>query len=325
MPRVLAHSLAGFLGLIVLLVGLIAWTVPDPAEVARLAARAGIPALITTPRPPVQSLIRPASARHLEQAFGRLSFDLAATRRGEAAVPRVFVTALPADLGRAEPIGRKKDLFIRTLLPLVLAANEELADLRRRLVALQGVMRTTTGLSAEDAAWLARVKRRYGLDAEGAFAALLERVDVVPVSLALAQAIEESGWGSSRFARHGNALYGQRTYSAGVAGLAPAGAAAGGGFKVRSFMNLLGAVRSYMHNLNTHRAYQPLRKMRAEWRALGQAPDGYVWAGALLLYSERGADYVRRLRAVMRDNALSQFEGLTFSDNGVKAEIPGSN
>ena len=89
MSRVLTLSLAGFLGLLALLVCLITWTVPDQAEVERRAARAHLPALIATPRPPIQSLIRPSSAVHLEEAFARLAFDLAATRRGDGAVPRV--------------------------------------------------------------------------------------------------------------------------------------------------------------------------------------------------------------------------------------------
>jgi Bax protein len=137
------------------------------------------------------------------------------------------------------------------------------------------------------------------------FAALLRRADVVPPSLAITQSILESGWGTSRFARQGNALFGQRTWSAGTRGMDPQKAE---GFKVRAFDSLLGSVEAYVRNLNTSGAYADLRRQRARMRAADRRIDGYQLAGALTKYSEEGQTYVRKLRGLMRHNGLGAFD-----------------
>ena len=109
---------------------------------------------------------------------------------------------------------------------------------------------------------------------------LLNRMDVVPPSLALAQAAEESGWGTSRFARQGNALFGQYTYNA-KPGIVPAQRDADRRHRVRSHDNLLAAVRAYVHNLNSHWAYEDFRRKRSRLRRAGETISGYVLAGEL--------------------------------------------
>src|SRR5690606_19969249 len=104
---------------------------------------------------------------------------------------------------------------------------------------------------------------------------LLLKVDIVPPSLALAQSIEESGWGTSYFARTGNALFGQRGWGSDTPGMAPAVQKAGDTFRVRAFPWVLDAVKAYVHNLNTHPAYAELRRLRAEAREKGSPPSGY--------------------------------------------------
>jgi Bax protein len=192
---------------------------------------------------------------HLQAVFENLDYDLETVRRDGATVPRVYVTALPDDLSQVAPTEKRKALFLSTVLPLVLMANEELRILRARIQTLSDQARP----SEDDEAWLDRVRARYGVVPDQGIDELLRRADEVPVSLALAQSIEESGWGTSRFARIGNALFGQRTWGKTASGVVPTGRDEHQTFRVRSYMNLMGAVRSYMHNLNTHPAYAALR------------------------------------------------------------------
>jgi len=308
-PRaLLLGSLAGA----ILLLATIGWavriTLPGDAEVAQVGGHAGIPLLLETRRPQIDALVRPVDAAHLEQVFKSLDYDLDAVRRDAAQVPRLYVTALPADLVKVVPTKRRKALFLGSVLPLVLIANEELDALRARVGSLRERLRQGDPLGNKDRSWLARVAARFGTPADGDLGALLRRVDRVPVSLALAQSIEESGWGTSRFARQGNALFGQRTWSKAAAGVVPAEYKGEKTFRVRSFMNLMGAVRGYMHNLNTHPAYRELRTARAKLRAAGQGVEGYALAATLGHYSERGGAYIVQIRGLMRDNGLALLE-----------------
>jgi Bax protein len=301
-----------------LLLGVVGWTIratiPDLAQVAQVGGRAGIPTLLMDSRPQIDRLVRPVDAAHLERVFKSLDYDLGAVRRGDARVPRVYVTALPTDLAKVVPTKRRKALFIGSVLPLVLIANEELRKLRARVEALRSRLEQGDPLSRADESWLERVATRFGARAGRDLTALLRRVDEVPVSLALAQSIEESGWGTSRFARQGNALFGQRTWSKTVSGVVPADYRGTRSFRVRSYMNLMGAVRAYMHNLNSHAAYRELRALRAEQRAAGRPVDGYALAGSLGRYSERGEAYIEQLRGLMRANRLAALD---------RARLPG--
>lgn len=308
-PRAVAvASLAGA----VLLLAVVGWTVrmtlPRDAEVAKVGGHAGIPVLLEARRPQIDALVRPVDAAHLEQVFESLGYDLDAVRRGAARVPRLYVTALPADLVKVVPTKRRKALFLGSVLPLVLIANEELDALRARVQSLRKRIGRGDPIGRADRSWLGRMAARFGTAADGDLEALLRRVDTVPVSLALAQSIEESGWGTSRFARQGNALFGQRTWSKTTAGVVPADYKGDKTFRVRSFMNLMGAVRGYMHNLNTHPAYGELRAVRAERRAAGLAVDGYALAATLGRYSERGGAYIEQIRGLMRHNGLVLLE-----------------
>jgi Bax protein len=290
--RVLYATIGGVCVLVALVAAGVAATIPSQADLAAVGSDAGIPALVRPERPFVESLVRPADAVHLQAVFETLDYDLEAVRRGGATVPRVYVIALPGDLSQVAPTEERKALFLSTVLPLVLIANEELRKLRARIQALSEQARP----SEDDEAWLDRVRARYGVVPDQGIDELLRRADEVPVSLALAQSIEESGWGTSRFARVGNALFGQRTWSKTASGVVPTGRDERQTFRVSAYMNLMGAVRSYMHNLNTHPTYEALRAERARQRAAGQPVDGYALAGTLRGYSERGEAYVDQLR-----------------------------
>lgn len=242
-----------------------------------------------------------------------------------ATVPRLILASLPGDLDAVPPADRKK-LFLQLMLPLVLAANEEIAADRAQLVALADRLAAGAAPSGEQADWLAAVARRYRLPLDhalgdaAAFAAaarevlpeLLSRVDEVPPSLALAQAALESGWGTSRLALQGNALFGERTWT--EPGLEPLDPAPGATHRARRFDSLMEAVAAYMHNLNTHPAYAAFRRARAALRDRAVPLDGAALAGHLTRYSERGADYARAVAELIRINGLAGLDGAAFAD-----------
>ena len=212
----------------------------------------------------------------------------------------------------------KKELFYRSLLPLVLYANEAIASDRSRLERVSGTVAELGGAENADSEWLRELAIKYrlfkteadsipDLHAGDKLADLLDelllRVDVVPASLALGQGAYESGYGTSRFALEGNSYFGQWTY--GGKGMAPKKKRASkGNYGVAAYAWPLDSVRSYMMNLNTHRAYAELRKKRAILRSRGEPISGEALAATLTHYSERGDAYVKTLTGMMRVNEL---------------------
>ena len=242
-----------------------------------------------------------SSANQLTGYFERVNYRLGDIRdRGE--VPRLYLVRLPSDLRKLRTSSQRKAVFIKTALPLILRANELIAEERARLIELQG----RADLAGTEREWGLRLAQRYGFERLD-FAKLLERVDVIPPSLALAQAAEESGWGTSRFARTGNALFGQRIFRQRVHGMVPQERAAGETFRVRAFDGLLDSVRAYFHNLNTHPAYESFRKMRARMRK-DDAVDSYALAGTMEFYAERRGAYVKTIRKIMLGNNMRVYD-----------------
>lgn len=199
---------------------------------------------------------------------------------------------------------RKVD-FIAAVLPLIIDANVEILKRRRRIEILALRHETDIALDPEDRRWLARIAERYDTEPTE-FATLLRRVDIVPPSLALAQAAEESGWGRSRFALFGNALFGQRVWSDG--GMIPLARRGGENFAVRAFASVVEAIRSYMHNLNTHFAYHEFRQRRAAMRRHRARLDAFWLTGALTNYSERREAYLDSIRSIISFNRLDVFD-----------------
>ena len=235
-----------------------------------------------------------------------LDLSLTALRRGKAAVPPVYLSRFPAKLAKLRSPKLRKEIFIKTVLPLVLRANEEVQAERQRMLSLLVRKRAQDNLSASEKAFLAHLAAQYEVP-KGDLDELQQRVDVIPASLALAQGAEESGWGTSRFARQGNAVFGQRTFRKGD-GLVPLRRAQGQSYEVKAFNSLYTSVRSYVWNLNTHFAYKTLRSKRAALRDGGKPLNGYALTGALERYSERGEKYVQTIRVIMRANRLHDFD-----------------
>lgn len=260
---------------------------------------------------PVTFIVHP-TVEGLRAAFESVAYDLEETRSNRAPVPRLRLVMLPRDLPDMADIGQRKTVFLALLLPLVLEANAHIAMERQRLRTVIDRRAAGQRLSAELDDWVVRLAKRYKGSADR-LDELLLRVDTVPPSLVLAQAAAESGWGTSRFAVEGNAVFGQWT-TAGGKGLVPLERPDGETYKVRSFDRLIDSVNAYLLNLNTHRSYRGLRKTRAEMRQAGMPLDGSKLAGELRRYSEKGEEYVELLREIIRKNRLRPFDRATLGD-----------
>jgi Bax protein len=258
--------------------------------------------------------------------FEDMGYRLDALREGVGTVPRVYLASLPNDLPQVESIEIRKAVFIKSMLPIVLRVNEEVLDRRARLEALARKAGLGRELSEAEQAWVAEMAALYDLKKPD-LAELLRRIDVVPPSLALAQAALESGWGTSRFAQKGNALFGQKIFIDSSAAMPSYDKHGNEVFRMRSFDDMLGSVRSYIHNLNSHPAYTDFRKLRADMRRKAGSDrhdfgplGGDALAKTLVSYSERGGDYVTDVRHLMQINDLRVFDRARLA----KEQIAGS-
>ncbi len=259
--------------------------------------------------PPPAMLLTVQRTAELASVFDSRDYSLDDIRSGEKAVPPLTLTRLPQDLGKTPEVEKRKELFIQALLPIVLQVNESITADRIRLRWLREAMEQKAPIASEDRAWLDDLADRYqGGDATVAdLDELLKRVDVVPPSLAIAQAITESGWGTSYPARVGNALFGVFHFAA-RSGNTAVGGNKPGTFQMRAYDNLSDAVSAYTLNLNTHPAYAAFRDQRAKLRHTGEGLDGYTLASTLLRYSELGMQYINVVRLIMRTENLKPLD-----------------
>ncbi|MDG4811518.1 glucosaminidase domain-containing protein [Hydrogenovibrio sp. 3SP14C1] len=201
----------------------------------------------------------------------------------------------------------RKDAFFKFMVPLIHQANQQVMQKRAHLKTLIAAQT----LSKKDQAWLKKEGDLYGLEnldpnKAADLKALLVRIDVVPTSLALAQGANESAWGTSRFARQANNFFGQWCFSKGC-GLVPKQRTKGAIHEVRAFDHPYFSVKSYIHNLNSHRTYAQLRKIRAQLRQQNQPLTGLKMTEGLVNYSARKHEYVKELKSMIRYNKLTQY------------------
>lgn len=257
------------------------------------------------------------TSEKLSERLVEAGLDLEAVKAGALAVPRLYTIELPRDLRRVDTATERKEIFIGALLPLVLMANEEILATRQqveRLIDKQAAGQTLT-LGERD--WLNDTAALYGTSPNKA-EDLLRRIDILPVAMTLAQAIEESGWGTSRYAREGNALFGQRTWSKSAPGLVARKDGQALDHRAAAFPDLMQSVRSYMHNINTNPAYKKFRAERQRLREAGEDLDGAHLIAFLGRYAENGS-YVENIRRLIRHNELAIYEDVTLA-NGNTAE-----
>lgn len=244
----------------------------------------------------------------LDDYLQEKNYDWDTLNRG---VPRFILTNLPDDMEKVPQVTDKKRIFFLSLLPMVLMANNEILAERKRLIELKAPNASRHNeIKAHDVIWVQQLARDYGIKKDPltdpqTMEKLLRRVDQVPASLVLAQAANESGWGTSRFARLANNLFGEWTFKPGT-GITPRDRPEGETYEVKRFKNLLASIRSYLHNINTHWAYRELRNKRAELRSSGQPLRGLDLAQHLELYSTRRQAYVEELRRLIRSNNLTR-------------------
>ena len=256
--------------------------------------------------------------------FEKLNYTPEAWQSGIREVPRVYLPIIGEKWGptnsKEVTIENKKRLFFRGLAPLILRSNELIMLDRGRLENIRSSFNQNSSIAEEDQKWVLKLTKLYKVKpAEEPVTTLMldelwTKVDIVPVSLALAQAAEESGWGTSRFAAQGNAVYGQWTW--GENAITPEKQRKElGNYGIASFETLQQSICAYMLNLNTHNAYASLRSKRAELRKKDQKITGYELAGQLTKYSERGEEYVKGLRSLMDYNLLIPTDDAYLSNN----------
>lgn len=241
---------------------------------------------------------------HIILVIGALSMLVAGWRY----MPALQVPP-PPDFSLYDDIDERKDAFFGYFLPLVEMRNQEILKLRAELLRLRENMDSLSGRQQRRVELLAADYEIEGFDVTETtdWDTLLRRVDVVPPSLALAQAANESGWGMSRFALEGNNYFGHWCYVPGC-GLIPDSRPAGARHEVAAFDSPQQSVQRYIRNLNSHHAYQGLRMKRSELRQNEELITGLELAEGLTQYSERGQEYIRELQAMIRFNGLDALD-----------------
>lgn len=252
------------------------------------------------------------SYQGLQETFDLYNYQLDQVSDG---IPPLIIERMPEDLGSIAEIATRKRIFFKIMLPLILLVNEEILSERDQLLDIQQELVDSGTLNTHQTQTLETLATRYRVDLESveidhAIELLLRRANIIPVELALAQAANESAWGTSRFTLVANNLFGQWTFTPGQ-GIVPEGRPEGQIYEVRKFPTLYDSVRSYANNLNSHHAYQAFRNLRAEQLSEAEL-DGIVLAEGLLRYSIRGEDYVREIQAMIRQNNLQQLREVSL-------------
>jgi Bax protein len=232
--------------------------------------------------------------------FNDLGYDLKGVRAGQKVKP-IYLTKLPKDLNSLGNTAQKRELFIKILLPLILAENEKITDDRKKLFKIIAKDFNTAG----ERIWLKRRFKEYKISDQD-LSKLKMRMDIIPVSIALAQAANESGWGTSRFALEGNALFGQWTWS--KKGISPKKLDPNETHKILQFQILRASVRAYKNNLNTHNAYKEFRESRARLRQEDKNIIGTDLTKHLKKYASIGIKYVEIIEDIIERNSLTDFD-----------------
>ena len=240
------------------------------------------------------------SASTIKQLFEDTDYNLKDVRKKKLVKP-IALTLLPQEIKMIENTKKRKEFFIQIVLPLIIKENNNIRLDRKTLFS---IINKSNNTKAEKQ-WLEKKYKQYGANS-GDLSTLKIRMDEIPVSLAIAQAAKETGWGTSRFAQEGNALFGQWTWSG--EGLKPKDADEGKGHKVMKFNVLQASVRAYQRNLNTHRTYREFRKARAELRDLNKPLDSMQLSKYLNKYAETGNQYVEVLQKIIEQNNLKDFD-----------------
>ena len=252
------------------------------------------------------------SASTISQLFEDTNYNLDDVRENKLVRP-VALTWLPNEIKQIENTKKRKNLFIQIVLPLILEENNNIKLDRLKLFAIIN-KNNNTKLEKK---WLNQKYKQYGVPSKD-LSTLKIRMDEIPTSLAIAQAAKETGWGTSRFALEGNALFGQWTWSG--EGLKPKDAEKSEGHKVMKFNVLQASVRAYQRNLNTHKSYREFREARAKLRDQGIELDSIILSEHLDKYAETGQQYVKTIQKIINQNNLKDFDDAKLLPSSKKLE-----
>ncbi len=251
-------------------------------------------------------------ASTIKQLFEDTGYKLEDVRRKKLVKP-IALTLLPNEIKMIENTKKRKNFFIQIVLPLILKENNNISIDRKMLFRIINKSKNTD----LEKKWLDKKYKQYGVLSKD-LSTLKIRMDEIPVSLAIAQAAKETGWGTSRFAQEGNALFGQWTWSG--EGLKPKEADIGEGHKVMRFNVLQASVRAYQRNLNTHSSYKEFRLARAELRDREKPLDSIILSEYLNEYAETGSQYVEVLQKIIKQNNLKDFDDAKLLPSSIELE-----
>ncbi len=245
--------------------------------------------------------------------FKDVEYDLGKVRTQKLVKP-IYFTQFPRDLDALQSTKLKKETFIKIVLPLIVAENERiLADRKKILVLLE--KKFTTDLEKQ---WIRQKLLEYKVK-KGDLKELVVRMDIIPTSIALAQAAKESGWGTSRFALEGNAIFGQWTWSG--QGIAPLDRESNKNHKILKFPILRASVKAYQNNLNTHKSYAKFRQKRSSLRDKNKKIKGLELTETLNNYAQTGSEYTKILNQIIKQNRLTDFEPVRLVNSVKKIQL----
>ena len=252
------------------------------------------------------------SAATIEELFKSTNYTLKDVRKNKLVKP-ISLTLLPSEMKKIENSKKKKNLFIQIILPLIIKENNYIRFDRKKLFNILNKSKNTRA----DKVWLNSKFKQYGVENKD-LSTLKIRMDEIPVSMAIAQAAKETGWGTSRFAQEGNALFGQWTWSG--EGIRPSDADDDSTHKVMKFKVLQASVRAYQRNLNTHTSYKKFRIARAELRDKEKKLDSKILSEYLDKYAETGKEYVKVLQQIIDQNNLTDFDDAKLLPSSINLE-----
>jgi len=241
------------------------------------------------------------SASTIEQLFKDTNYNLKKVKKTKLVNIGNNLDHLPGEMKKIENTKKRKNLFIQIVLPLIIEENTKIKIDRKKLF----VVLNKNNNSNADIEWLKKKFKQYGV-VKNDLSTLKTRMDEIPVSLAIAQSAKETGWGTSRFAQKGNALFGQWTWSGD--GIKPSAADNNSTHKVASFKVLKASVKAYLRNLNTHSSYKEFRKERAIQRDNDGKLNSLKLVKHLDKYAETGIEYTKILSIIIKQNSLTEFD-----------------
>ena len=250
------------------------------------------------------------SASTIQQLFKETNYNLKDVRKTKLVKP-VKLSLLPYEMKMIESTKKRKNLFIQIILPLVIEENNRIKLNRIKLFSILNKNHN----SNSEKKWLDEKFKQYGVMNKD-LSTLKVRMDTIPVSLVIAQAAKETGWGTSRFALEGNALFGQWTWSG--EGIKPADADNNATHKVMKFKILKSSIRAYQRNLNTHSGYKEFRMARAELRDNKRNLDAIILANYLDKYAETGKEYVKIIKQIIKQNNLTDFDDVKLLPSSIQ-------